>query len=191
MVRMNHRSRFLLVIVAALALIVVDRVRRGQGFGESDEGISGQTSSRSVKTRSELAPVPSPDPAGILVNADGGEFRWRFRFAGRDGELGTDDDIVADDELHLPAEAMVHLTVTSRDNVYVFSVPSLQLRRVAVPELIYRVDFRSGTPQSHDAVMDAMCGAPPWYGPTMGRIRVESQDAFDQWFQALQKGRAE
>ena len=188
---MNHRYRLLLVLAVAVALIVGDGMRRRRGMGEGDHSELKQSSFRDAKVTAVRPPAPTPESDEILVNADGRDYRWRFRFAGPDGDFGTVDDISVGNELRLPADATVHLTVTSCDNVYVFSVPSLQLRRIAVPELTYRLDFSSGMPREHAAIMDPMCGAPPWYGPTMGRIQVVSSVEFNYWFQAVQKGRVE
>ena len=75
-------------------------------------------------------------PTTILMT--GRASRWWIRYAGPDGQFGTEDDLAARDDLHVPAGFDMHLVLRSDDYIYVFSVPALGLKEVAVPGWISR-----------------------------------------------------
>ena len=84
-------------------------------------------------------------------------------------------------DLHLPLDRDVVLVVTSDDNVYTLSIPALQLRRIAVPELTYTLEFHTTTLGSFDVVMDPMCGARFFQEGPMGRLTIQPRGEFEAW----------
>ena len=149
----------------------------------------------SLVSTTASSPVPSPIlstsnppttrfelPAGkILIKAMGRDFVWDFRLAGPDGQFDTRDDIPMSNDLHLPLDRDVVLVVTSDDNVYTLSIPALQLRRIAVPELTYTLEFHTTTPGSFDVVMDPMCSARFFQDGPMGRLTIQPRGEFEAW----------
>ena len=71
------------------------------------------------------------------------QFEWSFRYAGDDGELGTDDDIFAGNQLHVPVEQNVVVQLTSLDVLHSFFLPHLRLKQDAVPGMTIPVWFRA------------------------------------------------
>ena len=82
--------------------------------------------------------TPALPPGPLRIQITGEEYTWQFRYPGPDGELQTDDDITKlGKELHLPLGMEVEIELTSRDYIYTFALPHLDLHQVAVPDLTF------------------------------------------------------
>ena len=83
-------------------------------------------------------PGPAPPPTiaePIEIVVTGTNYRWQVRNPGLDGALETGDDIQTVQELRVPFATDIHLELKSLDFLYTFSVPELNLREIAVPDL--------------------------------------------------------
>lgn len=125
-------------------------------------------------------------PAGaVKVAATGRDFFWDFRYPGADDKFDKPDDLCVERELHLPLDRDIVLLVTSDDNVYTLSIPELNLRRIAVPELTYTLEFRTTSLGSFDIVMDPMCSVRLFQEGPMGRLVVQPRAEFEKWLAAV------
>jgi heme/copper-type cytochrome/quinol oxidase subunit 2 len=122
-----------------------------------------------------------PSGQRVEVEALGSGRAWHFSYGGRDGIPGTADDAVSTGDLTLPENADVVIHLRSRDYIYVFSCPGLNLKEIAVPDLEFSLAFRTGAAGRHELAMDPMCGFPAAPGETMGALRVVSQGGFQSW----------
>lgn len=124
--------------------------------------------------------TPALPPRPLHIQITGEEYTWQFRYSGPDGALQTADDIIKPGkELHLPLGRAVELELTSRDYIYTFALPHLDLHQVAVPDLTFALAF---TPQAAGAfafVGDQMCGFE--HESLNGRVVIESPAAFVDW----------
>lgn len=130
----------------------------------------------------QFPPVAHAQPtphAPIEVLLTGHDFRWESRYAGADGVLGSEDDIILDDALHLPAHADVRLHLTSRDYIYFLSVPFAQQKEMAVPDLLHSMRFDSGASAQHRLPGDQMCGYA--HDSLFIDLVVESGENFERW----------
>ena len=94
--------------------------------------------------------------------------------------MHTDDDIIKPgQELHLPLGLAVELELTSRDYIYTFALPHLDLHQVAVPDLTFALAFTPQTTGAFAFVGDQMCGFE--HESLNGRVVVESPAAFVAW----------
>ena len=125
-------------------------------------------------------------PSQLTIEATGREFAWNYRLAGQDGELNTADDVRVQDELHLPLDCDVELLVKSDDFVYTLSIPELELRKIAIPELVYVLQFRTTRPGTFDVVADPLCGVRWFHDEDMGRVVIESPPEFQTWYGLVQ-----
>lgn len=125
------------------------------------------------------------------------QFDWRFRYPGKDGRFGTNDDFESPYELVLPlnenaegdAKKLVFL-LRSRDVLHSFFVPHLRFKRDAVPGMTQRIWLGIDDEQmeevlanreekSFDIICAELCG---WGHYKMsGRVRVLPQDQYDAW----------
>lgn len=115
----------------------------------------------------------------------GHAYYWRFRYAGPDGQLQTPDDVRIGRELHLPSDTDVLLLVRSNDFVYSFFVPELGLRRIAVPELTYKLEFRTSRVGRYSIETEPGCGVRLFHEGPMGQLIVESPGDFAAWLRAF------
>ncbi|MFQ5418388.1 MAG: cytochrome C oxidase subunit II, partial [Myxococcota bacterium] len=72
-------------------------------------------------------------PAEATVRVIGQQWAWSFVHPGRDGILGTQDDIETVDELHVEVDTVHHFQLEARDVLHSFSVPVFRLKQDAVP----------------------------------------------------------
>jgi heme/copper-type cytochrome/quinol oxidase subunit 2 len=118
-----------------------------------------------------------PDTMEIMVT--GRHFEWWFRYPGRDGVSGTDDDFEIARRLVLPTRCDVTLRITSDDYIYSFMIDEWKLHEIAVPDMIHSLTFRSNTPAHLLIPVDSMCAFRPLHADTMGELIVNDQSWAD------------
>jgi cytochrome c oxidase subunit II len=114
-----------------------------------------------------------------LAEITGRQFEWRIRYAGQDGVIGTNDDVFGVNDLHVPVNEDVVLSIKSQDVLHSFFLPNLRLKQDVVPGMKQHVWFKATTEGSYDIVCAELCG---WGHYKMrGRITVESNAKFQKW----------
>ena len=68
-----------------------------------------------------------------IVKVVARKFGWRFWYAGLDGELGTPDDFVLENELHLPMDEPLVVQLESEDVLHSFFLRNLRIKQDLVP----------------------------------------------------------
>lgn len=129
------------------------------------------------------APPASGDLSAFPLEIRGREYAWHVRFPGTDGELGTPDDITkSTTELHLPAQAEVAVVLESDDLLYVFYLPQLPLKEVAVPGVPMRWTLETGSPRTLELRGDQFCGYS--HRNLLGSVVIEERESFARWLAA-------
>lgn len=113
--------------------------------------LSGCDSSLSLEKR-------SIDQVEIMVT--GKERRWTTRYAGIDGELGTDDDVRTPGEIIVPVGAFITIHLRSRDFLYLFTLPHEDVSEIAVPDLEFKLELRAREEGVFPMIGGQMCGLP-------------------------------
>lgn len=90
----------------------------------------------------------------VEVDLVGQEDRWLVRRAGSPGTAGTVSVV------HVPAESNVRLRLTSRDFVYMLTLPRINVSQIAVPGREFTLDFRSRAPGVFFLPGEHVCGPP-------------------------------
>lgn len=112
------------------------------------------------------------------------QFDWRFRYPGKDGKLGTMDDLESAFEFAVPANENVVFALRSRDVIHSFFVPEFRLKQDALPGHTIPVWFNAMKPGTYDLVCAELCG---WGHYKMaGRVRVLPRPEYDQWMKQLE-----
>ena len=107
------------------------------------------------------------------------QFEWRLRYPGRDGMLGTRDDLFLTNDLHLPVDEDVLVQLKSMDVLHSFFLPNLRIKQDAVPGMKIPVWFKAKETGQFDIVCAELCG---WGHYKMkGRVTIESRADFDRW----------
>ena len=92
----------------------------------------------------------------LLVTAK--QFEWNVTYPGADGRIGTGDDFVKRNQLHVPTGVPVRFTLASEDVIHSFWVPQLRLKQDAVPGMQIPVWFEATTPGEYEIGCAELCG---------------------------------
>jgi cytochrome c oxidase subunit 2 len=116
---------------------------------------------------------------GLELMIEARQFAWGITYPGVDGQLGTDDDFVRYNELHVPVDHPVIFELTSADVIHSFFVPELRIKQDAVPGLNLRAWFEATQVGEYEVACAELCGV----GHTIMRARVfvHLQEEFDAW----------
>ena len=126
-------------------------------------------------------PQVNGQPKAPLAEITGRQFEWRIRYAGKDGVLGTEDDVLNVNDLHLPLNEDVVLLIKSQDVLHSFFLPHLRVKQDVVPGMQQFVWFQAKQTGTYDIVCAELCG---WGHYKMrGRFVVQSRAEFDQWLE--------
>lgn len=147
---------------------------------------------------SEFVTVPQE---ALVVEAVGQQWQWSFRLPGEDDKLGKtdiklvsfenpfgldpedpngqDDVLVPGNELHLPLDRPVKVTLRSKDVLHDFYVPEFRVKMDAVPGIITSMWFTPNKAGSYEIACAEYCGM--GHHTMRGVVVVEPQDAFQSW----------
>lgn len=112
------------------------------------------------------------------------QWEWRIRYPGADGRLGTPDDIFDVNELHVPANQDVVVSLKSMDVLHSFFIPNLRVKQDAVPGMKIPVWFKvlredPNVPLDFEIVCAEHCGARHY--AMKGRVIVHSAEEYQSF----------
>jgi cytochrome c oxidase subunit 2 len=111
------------------------------------------------------------------------QFEWRLRYPGRDGVIGTTDDVYVVNDLHLPVNEDILISLKSMDVLHSFFLPNMRVKQDAVPGMDIPVWFRATKEGEYDLVCAELCG---WGHYKMkGRVTIETRAKYDEWLQKI------
>jgi len=123
-------------------------------------------------------------PADALnVKVMGEQFAWNVIYPGPDGMLDTIDDIVALNEMHVPLNQPVVVSLTSKDVIHSFFLPQFRVKQDAVPGLTSRVWLQGTETGTFDIACAELCGLGHYR--MRGFISVDEPADFEAWLQEL------
>ncbi len=112
------------------------------------------------------------------------QFEWRLRYPGKDGMLGTPDDIHVVNDLVLPVDENILVQLKSMDVLHSFFLPNLRIKQDAVPGMKIPVWFKSKETGTTDIVCAELCG---WGHYKMkGRVTFVTRPEFDAWLARME-----
>jgi len=119
-------------------------------------------------------------PAGdVHLIVTGKQFEWLVTYPGDDATLGTADDFTVSNELHVPVDKDIRVTLRSQDVVHSFFLPNVRLKQDALPGRSIDVWFRVTKPGEYELACAELCG----FGHYTMRAKfvVQSPDDYAQW----------
>lgn len=126
-----------------------------------------------------------PKPPLLLVKAK--QFGWEFHYAGRDGQVLTQDDLYIENEMWVPAGEDIVLQLESNDVIHSFFVPELRLKQDVVPGLTQFVWFNATKTGEMEIACTELCG---WgHFKMKARLKIVSRPEFEAWLAGLEAER--
>lgn len=131
--------------------------------------------------------MPSGEIKPPLAEITGRQFEWRLRYAytkpegWKQGEpfIFGSDDIYLVNDLHLPVNEEIVLSIKSADVLHSFFLPNLRVKQDVVPGMKQFVWFQPTKSGVYDIVCAELCG---WGHYKMrGRVTIESREKYDLW----------
>jgi len=101
-------------------------------------------------------------------------------YPGPDNEIGTEDDLELENELHVPQDKLVQIILTSKDVIHSFFIPNLRLKQDALPNrFLDNIKFQARDPGTYEIPCAELCG----FGHTtmVGFLYVHTQEKYDEW----------
>ncbi|MBI3331078.1 MAG: cytochrome c oxidase subunit II [Candidatus Omnitrophica bacterium] len=124
----------------------------------------------------------APPPPDLEVEITAEQFAWNIRYAGPDGVLGSADDLLTLNQLHLPIHQAVLLHLKSKDVIHSFFVPQFRMKQDAVPGLTTRLWLSATASGQYEIVCAELCGLGHYR--MRGFLTLEPAEAFQQWLAA-------
>lgn len=118
-------------------------------------------------------------PSDFHVQVTGKQFNWEILYPGPDKEFGTADDVLMENELHVPASRVVRVILKSKDVIHSFFLPNLRLKQDAVPGRAITAWFEATKPGKYPLPCAELCG----FGHTgmNGWLFAHSPEDYAKW----------
>jgi len=123
-------------------------------------------------------PASIPDDAmPMIVSAS--QFEWNVTYPGPDGRLETDDDFTTRNELHVPVDRPVRVTLRSEDVLHSFFLPDLRVKQDAVPGKDIPVWFEATRAGEYELACAELCGLGHYR--MAATVTVHSAESYQEW----------
>ena len=133
------------------------------------------------------------------------QFAWNVHYPGADGTFGardihlidvmsnplgldpddpaSADDVITLNELHLPIDRPIVITLTSKDVIHSFGVPQLRIKQDVVPGIAIPIWFTAIKAGEYEIACAQLCGLSHYR--MRGFVTVESPDELETWLQDM------
>ncbi len=113
------------------------------------------------------------------------QYAWNFRYAGADGEFGTDDDLVpSQNQMHIPVNTPVVIQLSPYDVIHSFYLPNFRVKQDATPGMVTAMWFQATKTGSFEIACAELCGNAHYR--MKGYLTIESREDFDRWLSGLE-----
>jgi cytochrome c oxidase subunit 2 len=150
---------------------------------------------------------PTPDEHPTTIHVAAQQFAWNVFYPGLDGEFGkqdpslvtsdnqwgfdkTDpkgkDDFQTLDDIHVPVNKPVIITITSRDVIHSFKVIAMRVTQDAIPGMKIPVHFTPTVVGVYQINCAQLCGV-GHASMANGRIHVDTQEDYEKWLKTKSK----
>ncbi len=120
--------------------------------------------------------IPDGD---IQVKVHAKQFNWDVTYPGPDKKFGTDDDVTLENELHVPVNKVVRVSLTSEDVIHSFFLPHLRLKQDTVPGLEIPTWFEAIKAGTYDIPCAELCGF--GHSGMQGKLIVHTAEEYAKW----------
>lgn len=156
------------------------------------------------KVFAELHLTPSP-PNAVHIEVTGEQFVWNIRYPGPDGVFGRThpryyeaagntvgvvpddpagaDDIITINQLAVPVNTPVELTLRSKDVLHSFFLPNLRIKQDSVPGLAIPLRFTAEKTGDYEIVCAELCGLTHYR--MFAFLKVLEPDDYAAWLEEM------
>jgi cytochrome c oxidase subunit 2 len=131
----------------------------------------------SVSTWAKVKREVPPTDYDLSVTAK--QFNWEVGYPGPDSKLGTDDDIKFDNDIHVPANKVVRVHLTSNDVIHSVFIPNLRFKQDAVPGRTILAWIEATKPGKYEIPCAELCGF--GHSGMKGWLYVHTPEEYAQW----------
>ena len=181
---------FILVTVAMIAFLVMYRQRPGRraiySHGNTTLEIIWTVVpavifiALSFMSQATWARIKGHAPPGdVEVQVTGKQFNWEILYPGPDGKFETSDDLMAENELHVPVGKVVRVRLRSKDVIHSFYLPNFRLRQDTVPGREILAWFEATKPGKYELPCSQLCGF--GHSGMKGWLYVHTSDEYAKW----------
>ena len=150
---------------------------------------------------------PSPKDA-VHIEVTGEQFVWNIRYPGPDGTFGRThpryyekagntvgivpddpngkDDIITVNQLAVPVNRPVELTLRSKDVLHSFFLPNLRIKQDAVPGMAIPLRFTAEKTGNYEIVCAELCGLTHYR--MFAFLKVMEEDEYEAWLEEMAQG---
>jgi cytochrome c oxidase subunit 2 len=142
-----------------------------------------------------------PPADAVVVHATAQQFNWNFHYPGADNTFGrTDltlidqanliglddsdpaakDDIVTNNQMHIPVNRPVIVQLRSKDVIHSFFLPNLRVKQDAVPGMSIRIWFTPNQAGAYEIACAELCGLQHYRMKAFLTID-NSQEEYESW----------
>lgn len=115
----------------------------------------------------------------VQLGVHGKQFEWQMSYPGADGQLGTSDDFMVRNQLHIPVNQAVAVQLTSEDVIHSFFVPEFRVKQDAVPGMHIIAWFQATQTGEYEIGCAELCGMGHY--KMRARVYVHTPEAFNAW----------
>jgi len=120
-------------------------------------------------------------PSDFELQVTAKQFNWEVLYPGPDGKFGTPDDFQTDNDIHVPVNKVIRITLKSRDVIHSFFLPNLRLKQDAVPGRDILVWFEATKPGKYELPCAELCGF--GHSGMRGWLFVHAPEEYQKWAQ--------
>ena len=120
-------------------------------------------------------------PSDFELQVTAKQFNWEILYLGPDGKFGTSDDFQTDNDIHVPVNKVIRITLKSRDVIHSFFLPNLRLKQDAVPGRDILVWFEATKPGKYELPCAELCGF--GHSGMRGWLFVHAPEEYQKWAQ--------
>jgi cytochrome c oxidase subunit II len=121
--------------------------------------------------------------AGLELLVTAKQFEWNITYPGADGVLGTPDDVVSRNRMHVPVGVPIHLALESEDVIHSFFVAEFRVKQDLVPGMRIPAWFEATRTGQFAIGCAELCGLGHYR--MSGTVIVQTAEEFARWHEEL------
>lgn len=118
-------------------------------------------------------------PGDVQVQVMAKQFNWDFTYPGPDGKFATDDDLTIENELYVPVDKVVRLTMGSRDVIHSLFIPNMRFKQDMLPGRQIEGWFKATKTGEFEIPCAELCGF--GHSGMLGSLKVQSAADYAAW----------